>query len=295
MREVKGIIVSLPTPFTPDNNLDENGLRHNVKFLIGNGVHALAPTTTTGEFWALSDFEYKREIEIVVEEANGKIPVIAGVGSNNTQIAVKLANVAKNAGADGIFVVPPYYNRPTQVGLYCHYKAILEAVDIPTIIYNEPLRAGVNMSVDVIFKLFKEYDNVSGLKEADFNQLHQDIALTKGKLSIYVVDIALLPGLALVCAGAVSVVANILPKEMVQLYENFNTNKIDEARKLHYLLLPLLEGGALFLETNPGPLKEAMNAMGLAAGNPRLPLVRLGEPNKAKLLKILNQLNLIKC
>jgi 4-hydroxy-tetrahydrodipicolinate synthase len=295
MKEVRGIIASLPTPFTPDNNLDEEGLRTNVKFLIENRVHALAPATTTGEFWALTEFEYKREIEIVVDEANGKVPVIAGVGSNNTQIAIELAKIAKNAGSDGIFVVPPYYNRPTQEGLYRHFKTILDAVDIPTIIYNEPLRAAVNMSVDVVCKLYEEYNNLIGLKEADLNQLHQDIALTKGKLPIYVIDIALLSGLVLGGAGAVSVAANIVPKEMVQLYEDFIAKKFDEAKKIHYFLLPLFEGGVLFLETNPGPLKEAMNTMGLAAGNPRLPLVRLSEPNKTKLLKTLIQLNLLKC
>ena len=294
MQEVKGVIVSLPTPFTPDDNLDEDGLRYNVKFLMENRVHAVAPTTTTGEFWALSDSEYEREIEIVVEEVGGRIPVIAGVGSNCTSTEIKLAKIAKNLGVDGIFVVPPYYNRPTQEGLYQHYKKVLEAVDIPTIIYNEPLRAAVNISAEVICKLFKEYSNILGLKESNFEQIHADLALTGGRLLVFVVDINLLPALALGATGVVSVAANIVPKKLVELYENFMANRMNEARRLHYHLLPLFEGGALFLETNPGPLKEAMNVMGLAAGSPRLPLVPMSEANKEKLLTILKQLELIK-
>jgi len=290
--ELKGIIASLPTPFTPDNELDDVGLRSNVRFLIENGVHALAPATTTGEFWALDESEYEQLIDIVVKEAKGRIPVIAGVGSNNTSVAIRLAKVAKNLGADGIFVVPPYYNRPTQEGLYQHYKAVLDEVEMPTLIYNEPVRAAVSMSVELICKLFKEYPNIVGLKESDFSQIHQEVKLTEGKLPIFVVDLALLPSLALGCAGAVSVAANIVPKQMVGLYENFMANKISEARRFHYSLLPLFEGGALFLETNPGPLKEAMNLMGLAAGVPRLPLVRMNETNRKTLLAVLNQLGL---
>lgn len=290
--EVKGIIASLPTPFTPRNELDEEGLKSNVRFLIENGVHVLAPATTTGEFWALSDSEYVRLVELVVSEAKGRIPVIAGVGSNNTLLAMRFAKVAKDLGADGIFVVPPYYNRPTQEGLYQHFKAVLDAVDIPTIIYNEPLRAAVNMSVDVTCRLFKEYSNIIGLKEADSAQIHREVAQTDGKLPIFVVDLTFLPSLAIGATGVVSVAANIVPKQMVNLYNHFQQNKIEEARRLHYFLLPLFEGGVLFSETNPGPLKEAMNFMGLAAGLPRLPLVRMCEENRKRLLVVLNQLGI---
>jgi 4-hydroxy-tetrahydrodipicolinate synthase len=293
MKEIKGIIVSLPSPFTSDNTLDENGLRSNLQFLIENKVHSVAPVTTTGEFWALSDYEYNRIIEIVVDEVNEEIPVIAGVGSNYTPKAIEFASSAKNAGADAIFVVPPYYNRPTQDGIFRHFESILNAVDIPTIIYNEPLRSAVNMSVETILRLYEEYDNIIGLKESNFEQIHQDIALTEGKLPVFVVDLVFLPSLILGGAGVVSVVANIAPKKLVQLYENYMNNKIAEARELHYFLLPLLEGGALFLETNPGPLKEAMNFMGLSAGNPRLPLVKMNEENKVKLKTILEKLNYI--
>jgi 4-hydroxy-tetrahydrodipicolinate synthase len=291
--EVRGIVACLPTPFTVENKLDVLGLRTNVRFLIDHSVHALAPTTTTGEFWALTEQEYERVIQVVVDEAAGKVPVIAGVGSNNTSAAIELARAAENLGADGIFVVPPYYNRPTQEGLFQHFKAILDAVDLPTIIYNEPVRSAVNVSAETIGRLYNEYSNMIGLKESDFNQIPMDMTVTERKLPVFVIDIALLPALSLGCAGSVSVVANVVPDQMVALYQNFMENKIDIARQLYYSLLPLFEGGALFLETNPTPLKEAMNAMGLSGGNPRLPLVPLSDANKRRLLAVLKQLKLI--
>jgi 4-hydroxy-tetrahydrodipicolinate synthase len=194
---LKGIIASMPTPFTSKDKLNEEALRVHLKFLLRNRIHAVAPATTTGEFWSLTDSEYTRLVEIVVDQVNSKVPVIAGVGSNNTAIAIQLARRAKNLGVDGIFVVPPYFNRPTQEGLYHHFRAVLDAVDIPTLIYNEPHRAAVNVSSDTINRLFKEYSNIIGLKEGDFNQVQQDIALTEGRLSVFTVDVTLLPNLAL--------------------------------------------------------------------------------------------------
>ena len=291
----QGAYTAMVTPFDRDGKVDEEGLRANVKFQIERGIHGLVPVGTTGECATLSYDEHNRVTEVTVDAAKGKVPVLAGTGSNSTWEAIMLTKHAKEVGADGALIVVPYYNKPTQEGLYQHYKKIAEEVDLPQVIYNIPSRTGVNMEPETVARL-AELENVVGIKEASLNlgQIMRVIDLTRDK------DFVVLSGedswtisiLGLGGTGVISVTSNLVPDRMAKLVDTFMGGDLETARRIQFELMPLFK--AMFIETNPGPVKAAMNMMGMAAGKPRLPLVEVGPENQEKLRRVLVELGLVK-
>ncbi len=289
---INGVLPAIITPFTRDNKVDIEGLRQNIEFLIENGVSGIVPCGTTGESATLSFEEHKKVIEIAVESS--KVPVIAGTGSNNTTEALELTEFAKDASADAALLITPYYNKPNDKGMLAHFKKIANEVDIPLILYNVPSRTGINLKPEIVAELAKE-SNIVGIKEASGNleQITRILELTRDEDFVVLSgdDALTLPILALGGKGVISVVANVAPKLMVSMVEAFNRGDLDEARKLHIALAPLIR--AVFLETNPIPIKKAVELIGLAAGNLRLPLASISEENEKKLKQALNDLHLL--
>jgi 4-hydroxy-tetrahydrodipicolinate synthase len=289
----KGAYTALITPFK-DGAIDEKALRDIVEFQISEGINGLVPCGTTGESATLTHEEHKRVIEITIDAASGRVPIIAGTGSNSTEETITLTRHAKEAGASGALLITPYYNKPTQEGLYLHYKAVAEAVDIPIILYNVPGRTALNMLPETVARL-SEIENIVGLKEAtaDMEQASwikakcpDDFALLSGD------DASLLPFLSVGGCGVISVVSNVSPKDMAGLCKAWADGDIDSATKLHYKLLPL--AGVMFCETNPIPVKEAVHMMGLMTKELRLPLTRLSSEDRAKLGAVMKDMGIIK-
>ena len=291
----EGALTAMVTPFDKDGKIDEEGLRENVKFQIKSGIHGLVPVGTTGECATLSYEEHNRVIEIVVDAAKGKVPVLAGTGSNSTWEAIMLTKHAKEVGADGALLVVPYYNKPTQAGLYQHYKRLAEEVDLPQVIYNIPSRTGINMQPETMAKLAK-LKNVVGVKEAsgDLEQIARIIGLTRGENFIVVSgdDSLTLEIMKRGGVGIISVASNLVPDKVVKIVDSFRSGNVETAELINDELAPLFK--ALFIETNPGPVKMAMNLMGMAAGGLRLPLVELEPENRKKLRKVLVDMELMK-
>lgn len=290
----RGSMVALVTPFK-NNRIDRKALRKLVRFHIKEGTSALVPCGTTGESATLSHEEHKEVIALVVEEAGGRIPVIAGTGSNSTHEAIELTKFAKKAGADAALLICPYYNKPTQEGLYRHFKAIAEEVDLPLVLYNIPSRTGINMLPETVARLAKDCKNIIGIKEASGNldQMSKLKSLTPENFLLISGDDALtLPILAIGGVGVISVLANILPREVEELVRKFEAGDIEAARHIHYKIYPLIK--AMFLETNPIPVKSAMSMMGLISAEIRLPLSPLTEENKKKLQRLLKKMGLLK-
>src|SRR5579862_5158279 len=276
----KGSITALVTPMR-DGEIDEEAFRSFIEWQIAEGSHGLVPVGTTGESPTLSHDEHKRVVEISIEVARGRVPVIAGAGSNNTREAIDLARFAEKAGADGVLVVTPYYNKPNQEGLYQHYKAINDAIGIPIIIYNIPLRSVIDMNVDTMARLF-ELKNVAGVKDAtgkidraslqrgamgpDFNQLSGDDALALGYL-------------AHGGHGCISVTSNVAPRLCAEFQACCLKDDFAGALKLQDKLMPLHT--ALFIEANPAPAKYALSVLGKCAETVRLPMVPVAEKTRA--------------
>ncbi|NYT00785.1 MAG: 4-hydroxy-tetrahydrodipicolinate synthase [Methanocellales archaeon] len=285
----EGVFPALITPFTKDDEVDEDGLRSNINFAIENGVSGIVPAGCTGEAATLSHQEQKRVIDVSIEVSS--VPVIAGTGSNNTKEAIELTKYAKDAGADAAMLITPYYNKPTDAGLIMHYKTVAEKCDIPIILYNVPSRTGKNMIADVVAELAK-VENIIGIKEAsgDINQVSKIIELTSDTDFIVISgdDSLTLPIMALGGKGVISVAANIIPRQVSDMVIAFLDGRLDRARELHHVLSPLFR--ALFLETNPIPVKTAMGWRGLAAGGLRLPLSPLSEDSATKLRGVLESL-----
>ncbi len=293
MSKFRGALTALITPFDDKDNIDEEGLRENVRFQIEQGIHGLVPVGTTGECATLSYDEHERVVDITIDEAKNKVPVVAGTGSNSTKEAITLTKYAKDAGADGALLVAPYYNKPGQRGLYEHYKKIAEEVDIPQIIYNIPSRTGVNVETKTIAKLSK-IKNIVGVKEASGNlsQIMQIIKQTDEDFSLISGDDSLaFPILSLGGVGVISVASNLVPDKVANMVDAFLEGDIETSRNLHYELMPLFK--ALFIETNPGPAKAAMELLGRAAGKPRLPLVGAQPETREKLREVLADLDLV--
>ncbi|MDD2666521.1 MAG: 4-hydroxy-tetrahydrodipicolinate synthase [Methanocellales archaeon] len=285
----EGIFPALITPFTKDDKVDEDGLRSNINFAIENGVSGIVPAGCTGEAATLSHQEQKKIIDVAIDAS--RVPVIPGTGSNNTKEAIELTKYASDAGADAAMLITPYYNKPTDAGLITHYKTVAEKCDIPIILYNVPSRTSKNMSADVVAELAK-VENIVGIKEAsgDINQVSKIIELTRD-LDFVVLsgdDALTLPIMALGGKGVVSVAANIIPRQVSDMVTAFLDGRLDRARELHYILSPLFR--ALFLETNPIPIKTAMGWRGLAAGKLRPPLYTLSEKNATNLRSVLESL-----
>ena len=262
-------------------------LRENVRFQIENGVHGLVPLGTTGEYPTIREEERKLIIKTVVDEVNSKIPVIVGTGTYSTEEAVRLSKEAQDLGVDGLLVVVPYYNKPTQEGLYLHFKAISEAVDLPIIVYNIPGRTGVNVEVQTLVRL-SQFNNIVAVKEASGNlaQVMDIIEALGDRITVLSGDDNLtLPIMALGGKGVISVISNLLPKPMVEFVEAALKGDFKKAKELHYHLLPLFK--AAFIETNPIPIKTMMNLVGMKAGPCRLPLCNMQPHNLEKVKKIL--------
>jgi len=258
-----------------------------VRFQIENGVHGLVPLGTTGEYPTIREEERKLIIKTVVDEVNSKIPVIVGTGTYSTEEAVRLSKEAQDLGVDGLLVVAPYYNKPTQEGLYLHFKAISEAVDLPIIVYNIPGRTGVNVEVQTLVRL-SQFNNIVAVKEASGNlaQVMDIIEALGDRITVLSGDDNLtLPIMALGGKGVISVISNLLPKPMVEFVEAALKGDFKKAKELHYHLLPLFK--AAFIETNPIPIKTMMNLVGMKAGPCRLPLCNMQPHNLEKVKKIL--------
>ncbi|MBA4348666.1 MAG: 4-hydroxy-tetrahydrodipicolinate synthase [Thermodesulfovibrio sp.] len=288
----KGSIVAIVTPFKK-GKFDERAYGDLIEWHISQGTHGIVPCGTTGEAPTLDFEEHYRVIEVAVKAANKRIPVIAGTGANSTDEALTITRKAKKLGADGALLVTPYYNKPTQEGLYRHYKAVAEAVDIPIVLYNVPGRTAVNMLPSTVARL-AEFKNIVGIKEAtgDMKQASELIRLCGDRISVISGDdFTTFPMLALGGKGAISVTANIAPKDAADMFNAWEKGNISKARKLHYKLEPL--NNAMFIETNPIPVKTALALMGKIEEEFKLPLCEMSPANKEKLKGVLKNAGLI--
>jgi 4-hydroxy-tetrahydrodipicolinate synthase len=291
--ELKGVYTALVTPFKNDI-FDEHAFKRLIALQIEGGVDGLVPCGSTGEASTLDYEEHKRVIELAVECAKKTVPVIAGTGSNSTNEAIELTEMAKEVGADMCLLTTPYYNKPTQEGLYRHYRKIAEEVDIPLILYNIPGRTGINMTPETVKRL-AEIPGIEGIKEASGSlvQVTEIYRLTKGKFTILSGDDNLfLPMLSVGAVGIISVLSNILPAKMKALYKTFLEDRdIQKSRDINADLMPLFQG--IFIETNPIPVKEALFYMGIIEEEFRLPLCTMSEANKIVLRDLLKKYGLL--
>ena len=293
-KDFTGCHIPIITPFRDDCSIDEGGLIKLVNYLIEEErVDGIVPCGTTGESPTLSHKEHNQIIEIVVKEVNGRVPVIAGTGSNSTQEAINMTKHAEDVGADASLQVGPYYNRPTQDGLMRHFEAIAKNTKIPHFIYNVPTRTGRNIEPQTIIELSK-IDNIIGLKDANGNlmQTMEIIRATKNSPKKFFVlsgeDALTYPMMCLGGDGVICAVGNVIGKEYTEMCKLIKAGEYEKARKIHYRTLPLVN--ALFIESNPAPVKEALSMMGLPAGRLRLPLVELQPENREKLRKALKEM-----
>tara|TARA_B100000315_G_scaffold258162_1_gene309307 strand:+ start:3516 stop:4388 length:873 start_codon:yes stop_codon:yes gene_type:complete len=288
----QGSFVALVTPFK-NGKIDEDALKNLIEFQISNGTNGIVPCGTTGESATLSIEEHNQVVDVAVGAVNGRIPVIAGAGSNSTGEAIKMTRHAKDAGANAALLITPYYNKPSQEGLYQHFKKIAEDVDIPIIVYNVPGRTSVNMLPATTARL-SEIKNIVGIKEATGNlqQVSETIKLCGENFSVISGDDAnILPIMAAGGKGVISVTANIAPDKIAALCKACLDGNFSEARKLHYELLDL--NNSMFIETNPVPVKTTLSLMGKVTGELRLPLTPMNNENLSKLKNLLKKSGII--
>jgi 4-hydroxy-tetrahydrodipicolinate synthase len=289
---IKGAIVAIITPFK-NGRIDEEGLRNLIEFQIENGTDGIVPCGTTGEAATLSHTEHKKVVEITIDAVQGRVPVIAGTGSNSTSETIELTQHARSAGSDAALVITPYYNKPTQEGLFQHFKAISDACAFPMILYNVPGRTALNMLPATVARL-AELDDVIGIKEAtgSMQQGADIISLCGDKITVLSGDdFTAFPLLAIGGKGVISVVSNVAPRDMADMVDAFDAGDLKRARTLHYKLWPL--NNAMFYETNPIPAKTALALMGKVSGEFRLPLCPMSEANLERLKKTLKAYGLI--
>jgi len=289
----RGAFVAIVTPFT-DGRVDEQALVDLIEFHIANGTHGIVPCGTTGESATMSHDEHHRVVELTVKTVNGRVPVVAGSGSNSTAEAIDLTRHARQAGADGALMVSPYYNKPSQEGLYQHYKAVAEAVDIPIILYNVPSRTSSNILPATVARL-AGVDNIVGIKEAsgDLNQISEVIRLCPDDFAVLSGDdFTSMPTVVLGATGVISVTSNVAPKDMAQMMDAALAGDLATARNLHYKLFPLMQ--AMFYDTNPVPAKKSLELMGkIKSGTPRLPLYPMNDETLVRLKAALADYGLI--
>jgi len=285
--DIRGCGTALVTPFRRDGSLDEAALRRLVQFQLREGIDFLVPCGTTGENPTLEHDEYLRVIQITLEEAKGKVPVIAGVGGNNTKKVIENTRDVRALGVQGVLAVAPYYNKPTQEGLYQHFKAIAESTDLPVVLYNVPGRTASNIEPATVARLSK-IPNIAAIKEASGSIVQQMEVLNSVEPGFAVLsgdDAFMFPLMALGGKGVICTSSNQIPAPMTKLTHLLLESKYDEARKLHFQLLPLMQ--ANFIETNPIPVKAGLAMMGLIEEVYRLPLVPMRPENRAKLEKVM--------
>ena len=289
----RGAFVAIVTPFI-DGELDEQGLVDLIEFHIANGTHGIVPCGTTGESATMSHDEHHRVVELTVKTVNGRVPVVAGSGSNSTAEAIDLTRHAKAAGVDGVLMVSPYYNKPSQEGLYQHYKAVAEAVDVPIILYNVPSRTSSNILPETTARL-AQIDNIAGIKEAtaDLNQISQVIRLCPDDFSVLSGDdFTSMPTVLIGGTGLISVTSNVAPRDVADMIQAALDGNLARANELHYKLFPLMQ--AMFYDTNPVPAKKSLELMGkIKNGRPRLPLYNMSDDNLARLKTALSDYGLI--
>ncbi|MEW6247192.1 MAG: 4-hydroxy-tetrahydrodipicolinate synthase [Nitrospirota bacterium] len=287
-----GSLVAIVTPFK-NGRVDERSLGDFIEWQIANGTDGIVPCGTTGESATLSHDEHERVIAFTVEVVKRRVPVIAGTGSNCTDEAISLTQHAKRVGADGALLITPYYNKPTQEGLFRHFKAVAEAADIPIVLYNIPGRTGVNMLPATVARL-TSVQNIVAIKEGSgsVQQASDIVQMCGDRITVLSGDDPLtLPMMAVGAKGVITVTANIAPVDMAYLVDAFAEGRVEEARRLHFKLSPLF--AALFLETNPIPVKAALSMMGKIEEELRLPLCPIGQENRDKLARVMKDYGLI--
>ena len=289
MTTFRGSIVPLVTPFRDGTrSVDEAGLAALIDWQIESGSHGVSVTGTTGEPSALTTAERERVIQVAVEAVNKRVPFVAGTGSTNFDETMRLTRFAQKAGADAVLIVTPYYSRPSQEGLYRHFKGVADSVDLPVILYNIPGRTAVNLEIDTVARLRENCKNVIGVKESnkDFEHINRLLGKLGRDFLVYSgIELLCFPVLAIGGAGYVSATGNVLPKEVARLYDLVAADKWKEARDLHYYLMPLND--AMFIEINPVPAKTALGMMGKISPEVRLPLAPPSPENEAKLRAVL--------
>jgi 4-hydroxy-tetrahydrodipicolinate synthase len=288
-----GCGTALVTPFTRSGAVDEAAVRRLARRQVDNGVHFLVPCGTTGENPTLTRAEHRRVAELVVDEVNGRVPVLAGAGGYNTREVIELAAEMQQVGADGLLSVTPYYNKPTPEGLYQHYRALAENTRLPIVVYNVPGRTGCNVDPATLVRL-ATLPNIIGVKEASGNMTQIcEIChvLSDGFIVLSGDDAMTLPAMAVGAKGVISVVSNEVPDEMSKMVEAAERDDFDTARAIHQRLLPLMQIN--FVEANPQPVKAAMAAMGLLEESYRLPVVSPKAESKEKILRVLRDMQLI--
>ncbi len=289
----RGAFVAIVTPFT-DGQIDEQGLVDLIEFHIANGTHGIVPCGTTGESATMSHEEHHRVVQLTVKTVAGRVPVLAGSGSNSTAEAIELTRHAKESGADGVLMVSPYYNKPSQEGIYQHYRAVAEAVAIPIILYNVPSRTSSNILPATVARL-AEVPGIAGIKEAtgDLNQVSEVIRLCPDDFAVLSGDdFTSMPTVLLGGTGVISVTSNVAPKDMAAMMEAALAGDLARAKELHYRLFPLMQ--AMFYDTNPVPAKKTLELMGrIKSGAPRLPLAPMNDETLARLKAALTDYGLI--
>lgn len=282
----KGAGVAIVTPFKEDLSVNYDKLEELIDFQCNNKTDAIIICGTTGESSTLTEEEHMDVIKFTVDKTKGRIPVLAGTGSNCTATAIEMSKEAVKAGADGLLLVTPYYNKCTQAGLIAHYTAIANEAKAPTIVYNVPSRTGVNIAPETVATMVKDVEYILGVKEASGNisQIAKIMQLTDGNIDLYSGnDDQIVPLLSLGGSGVISVLSNILPEETHNICERYFNGDVKGSAKLQLDLLPIAE--ALFYEVNPIPVKKALNLMGLEVGLPRMPLTEMAQTNAARLAK----------
>ena len=291
--QFSGVFTAIVTPFK-NGHVDEDSFRALVDWQIADGVQGLVPCGTTGESATLSHEEHKRVIEICVDQVKGRVKVLAGSGSNNTTEAVNLTRFAQEAGADGALLITPYYNKPTQEGLYHHFKAVAQSVDFPIVAYNVPGRTGCNMLPPVVGRLAREFPNFVGIKEAtgDMTQASEVVSGTPDDFCVLSGDD--FTAFTLWClggCGVISVTSNVAPRAMVDMWQAYEANDLPKARQIHHHLMKLHH--AMFQVTNPIPVKTSLALMGKVDSEMRLPLYPMNEAEQARLVAVLKEYALV--
>lgn len=291
---LRGCATALVTPFKADGSVDEDALTRLIEYQLTGGIKLLVPCGTTGESATMTEAEDQFVIRHAIELARDRGRVIAGTGSNSTAVAIENSKIAKALGADAVLVVAPFYNKPTQAGLYAHFSAIADAVEIPIVIYNVPGRTSCNISAETTLRLARDCENIVAVKEASGN-LAQIMEILRSRPEGFSVlsgdDAFTFPMIALGADGLISVAANEAPELMARLVNLALEGNWDEARELHYRLLPLME--ANFIESSPGPVKAGLAMMNLIGENYRLPLVAIEQKHRDVLRQVLADLGLL--
>ncbi|MBU1076126.1 MAG: 4-hydroxy-tetrahydrodipicolinate synthase [Spirochaetes bacterium] len=288
----KGAFTAIVTPFK-DGKIDFDSFEKLIEFQIENKIDGLVPCGTTGESATLTHEEHKKVIQFVIKTVKKRVPVIAGSGSNSTAEAIELTKFAKESGADGALVITPYYNKPPQEGLYQHFRKVAETVAIPIVVYNVPGRTGINLLPSTLERL-KDISNIVAVKEASgkVDQAEEILSLTEGKIDLLSGDDSLyLPMLAIGGTGIISVVSNIIPNDVAEVYKLYSEKKAEKAKELFYKYYFLTN--SMFYETNPIPVKTSLKLMGKISGELRLPLCNLSKANEEKLTADLQKYELI--